>query len=116
VRAVQGGGGCGIAADGQRDAQGRKCGYASLDATGVRQQGPHGARAEDPGRPYQRGTNEITNGLARHFFPKGTDFNTVTHWEVRQVENVLNHRPRACLSYRTPYEAFHGVHTPLRCD
>lgn len=70
----------------------------------------------DPGRPYQRGTNENTNGLARHFFPKGTDFNTVTYWDVEQVEQVLNNRPRACLGYRTPYEVFHGVHTPLCCD
>lgn len=70
----------------------------------------------DPGRPYQRGTNENTNGLARHFFPKGTDFNTVTHWDVEQVEKLLNDRPRACLGYRTPNEVFHGIFTPLCCD
>jgi IS30 family transposase len=60
----------------------------------------------DPGCPYQRGTNENTNGLIRQFFPKGTDFRNVTHHEVRQVENLLNTRPRACLSYRTPSEVF----------
>ena len=70
----------------------------------------------DPGRPYQRGTNENTNGLARRFFPKGTDFNTVTHWDVEQVEKTLNNRPRACLGYRTPNEVFHGIFTPLCCD
>ena len=70
----------------------------------------------DPGRPYQRGTNENTNGLTRHFYPKGTDFNTVSHWQVRQDEHVLNHRPRACLGGRTPHEVFHGVYTPLCCD
>jgi IS30 family transposase len=70
----------------------------------------------DPGRPYQRGTNENTNGLARHFFPKGTDFNTVTHWDVEQVEKLLNNRPRACLGYRTPNEVFHRIFTPLCCD
>ncbi len=60
----------------------------------------------DPGCPYQRGTNENTNGLIRQFFPKGTDFRKVTHHEVRQVENLLNNRPRACLGYRTPSEVF----------
>jgi IS30 family transposase len=70
----------------------------------------------DPGCPYQRGTNENTNGLARQFFPKGTDFQTVTHAEVRDAENLLNHRPRTILGYRTPYEVFHGVTTELCCD
>jgi IS30 family transposase len=69
-----------------------------------------------PGRPYQRGTNENTNGLVRQFFPKGTDFDTVTHWSVRQGEKLLNDRPRACLGYRTPHEVFHGVFTPLCRD
>lgn len=60
----------------------------------------------DPGRPYQRGSNENTNGLIRQFFPKGTDFRTITHQDVREVENLLNSRPRACLDYRTPDEVF----------
>jgi transposase, IS30 family len=70
----------------------------------------------DPGCPYQRGTNENTNGLVRQFFPKGTDFQTVTHPEAREVENLLNHRPRAILGYRTPHEVFHGVQTELCCN
>ena len=70
----------------------------------------------EPGCPYQRGTNENTNGLARQFFPKGTDFQTVTHADVREAENLLNHRPRAILGYRTPYEVFHGVDTERCCD
>lgn len=60
----------------------------------------------EPGCPQQRGTNENTNGLIRQFFPKGTDFRDVTHAEVREVENLLNNRPRACLGYRTPNEVF----------
>ncbi len=60
----------------------------------------------EPGCPHQRGTNENTNGLIRQYFPKGTDFRDVTHYEVREVENLLNDRPRACLGYRTPNEVF----------
>ena len=59
-----------------------------------------------PGCPHQRGTNENTNGLIRQYFPKGTDFRDVTHHQVREVENLLNNRPRACLGYRTPNEVF----------
>jgi len=60
----------------------------------------------EPGCPHQRGTNENTNGLIRQYFPKGTDFRDVTHYDVREVENLLNDRPRACLGYRTPTEVF----------
>ena len=60
----------------------------------------------DPGCPYQRGTNENTNGLIRQYFPKGTDFRDISHQEVRGVEKLLNERPRACLGYRTPAEVF----------
>ena len=60
----------------------------------------------DPGCPYQRGTNENTNGLIRQYFPKGTNFREISHHEVRQVENLLNNRPRACLGFRTPIEVF----------
>lgn len=69
-----------------------------------------------PGRPYQRGTNENTNGLLRQFFPKGTDFRTVSPAAVQRAEALLNHRPRRCLGYRTPHEVFHGISLPSRCD
>lgn len=62
----------------------------------------------EPGCPFQRGTNENTNGLIRQFFPKGTDFRDVSHHEVRRAENLLNNRPRACLNFQTPNEVFHG--------
>ena len=68
----------------------------------------HGTKlySADPGCPHQRGTNENTNGLLRQFFPKGTDFTTVTPQELRRVETLMNNRPRRCLGYRTPAEVF----------
>jgi IS30 family transposase len=70
----------------------------------------------DPGCPYQRGTNENTNGLIRQYFPKGTDFREISHSQVRQVETVLNNRPRACLGFRTPAEVFFEKNPPAGCD
>lgn len=70
----------------------------------------------DPGCPYQRGTNENTNGLIRQYFPKGTDFRDISHVEVRRVENLLNSRPRECLAFRTPDEVFFEKNPPTGCD
>jgi IS30 family transposase len=70
----------------------------------------------DPGCPYQRGTNENTNGLIRQYYPKGTDFRNISHHQVRQAENLLNSRPRACLGYRTPNEVFFEKNSPTDCD
>ena len=70
----------------------------------------------DPGCPYQRGTNENTNGLIRQYFPKGTDFRDISHDQVRRVENLLNNRPRACLGFRTPTEVFFEKNPPASCD
>jgi IS30 family transposase len=58
----------------------------------------------DPGAPWQRGTNENTNGLLRQFFPKGIDLREVSRAQLRQAENLLNDRPRKRLGYRTPRE------------
>ena len=60
----------------------------------------------DPGCPGQRGTNENTNGLIREFFPKGTDFKTISRSELKRVEKLLNQRPRKILGFRTPEEVF----------
>ena len=70
----------------------------------------------DPGCPYQRGTNENTNGLVRQYFPKGTNFRNISHHEARRVENLLNNRPRACLDFQTPAAVFFSEIPPSGCD
>lgn len=58
-----------------------------------------------PRSPWERGTNENTNGLVREFFPKGTDFRTVSDEEVLYVQELINDRPRKALDWMTPNEA-----------
>ena len=65
----------------------------------------------DPHSPWQRGTNENTNGLIRQYFPKGTDFNEVTLASIQEAEKRLNSRPRKTLEYRTPSEKFYQLTT-----
>lgn len=60
----------------------------------------------DPHSPWQRGTNENTNGLIRQYFPKGTDFHTVTRQEIERVQDLLNDRPRKVLNFLKPDEVF----------
>lgn len=60
----------------------------------------------DPYSSWQRGTNENTNGLIRQYFPKGTDFSTVSTKQIKEVENMLNNRPRKRLGYRTPKQVW----------
>lgn len=60
----------------------------------------------DPRSPWQRGTNENTNGLIRQYFPKGIDFRTVSRQKIKHTQDQLNDRPRKALEYLKPDEAF----------
>lgn len=60
-----------------------------------------------PYSSWQRGTNENTNGLLRQYVPKKMDVSQLTDWQLASYVWQLNNRPRKCLNYRTPAEAFH---------
>lgn len=59
-----------------------------------------------PYHAWERGLNEQTNGLLRQYFPKGVDFRCVTIEQVLRAQDLLNHRPRKTLGYRTPHDIF----------
>lgn len=59
-----------------------------------------------PASPWERGTNENTNGLLRQYFPKGTDFSQISTREIQRVQRQFNDRPRAALNFHKPHEVF----------
>lgn len=62
-----------------------------------------------PYSSWERGTNENTNGLIRDFFPKDTDFNAVSRYKLKKVQDLLNERPRKVLNGKSPQEAMQRV-------
>jgi len=66
-----------------------------------------------PQSPWERGTNENTNGLLRQFFPKRTDFSQLSRREIKHVQHLMNGRPRKVLNWRTPSEAFYNLPVAL---
>lgn len=60
----------------------------------------------DPYSSWQRGCNEYHNGLLRRYFPKKTDFSKVTQFDINDVVEEINNRPRKCLGFYTPNEVF----------
>lgn len=63
----------------------------------------------NPHSPWERGTNENTNGLLRDWLPKGSDLSKVTATRLAQIQKMLNNRPRKCLNYRTPIEVLNDL-------
>jgi len=61
----------------------------------------------DPYSSYQRWTNEQTNWLLRRFYPKWTDFKKIDPEEFKKNVDKINHKPRKCLWFKTPYEVFY---------
>ncbi|WP_189338911.1 IS30 family transposase [Chromobacterium amazonense] len=66
----------------------------------------------EPYSSWQRGSNENLNGLIRQYFPKGTDFRTITCDALTEVERKLNNRPTKRLGWKTPKMLFEGVKLP----
>lgn len=67
----------------------------------------------EPYKPWQRGSNENTNGLIRQYLPKKKSLKNLTQAEADRIERLLNHRPRKCLDYLTPYEVFNDTREML---
>jgi IS30 family transposase len=61
-----------------------------------------------PYRAWERGTNENTNGLLRQYLPKGSNLSLLSSVQLRSYVFALNHRPRKCLDYQSPFEVFHN--------
>ena len=63
----------------------------------------------EPHKPWQRGTNENINDVVRFFFPKGYNFHSLDNQLLQNIVLSINLRPRKCLGWKSPFEAFFGV-------
>ena len=66
-----------------------------------------------PYAAWERGTNENTNGLLRQYFPKKSDFKTISNKKIEQITSKLNFRPRKTLRFKTPFEVFYNTTVAL---
>jgi IS30 family transposase len=66
-----------------------------------------------PYAAWERGTNENTNGLLRQYFPKKSDFQTLSNKKIKHAMTKLNFRPRKCLRFKTPFEVFYHTTVAL---
>ena len=62
-----------------------------------------------PHSPWERGTNENTNSIIRRFYPKGTDFSKISEAKLKEVQELINDRPRKVHDFYTPNEVFHKL-------
>lgn len=63
----------------------------------------------EPHQPWQRGTNENTNGLLREYFPKKQDLTEIKPSLIRDKALILNQRPRKCLNWKSPFEVYFDI-------
>lgn len=68
-----------------------------------------------PYAAWERGTNENTNGLLRQYFPKKSDFKSISKRKIEQTISKLNFRPRKILRFKTPFEVFYNTSVALTC-
>ena len=67
---------------------------------------PEGVFFADAGQPWQRGTNENSNGLLRQYLPRSADLDTFSRDDLDRIEELINHRPRKTLGWNTPARVF----------
>ena len=84
-------------------------GFENSDWKGIEEQTGIKCYYAHPYHSWERGTNENTNGLIRDYFPKKTDFDTISDEEISFVEKELNNRPRKRLGWMTPLEVWSGA-------